>query len=42
MRKAGSSQHMEYWVPAEELDQLNAHIRGEIRVIAKFVPASLR
>lgn len=40
IRKAGSSQHLEYWIPAEELEEFNRHIDGEIRVIAKFLPRS--
>jgi hypothetical protein len=39
IQKAGSSQHMEYWIPAEELEEFNRHICGEIRVIAKFARA---
>lgn len=26
----GSSQHREYWIPAEELEEFNKHIVGEI------------
>ena len=36
VQKAGSSKHLEYWIPAEELGEFNRHIRGEIRVISKF------
>jgi hypothetical protein len=32
----GSSAHQELWVPAEELEQFNRHIVGQIEVIAKF------
>ena len=39
IEKAGSSQHLEYWIPAEELAEFNKHICGEIRIICKFVPA---
>lgn len=28
--------HRELWVPADELDQFNCHILGEIRVIAIY------
>lgn len=28
----GASQHQELWVPAEELDEFNRHIQGQIRV----------
>ena len=40
IRKAGSSQHLEYWIPAEDLQEFNRHIYGEIRIIAKFLPRS--
>lgn len=33
---AGGRQHRELWVPAEELEEFNAHIFGEIRVTAAF------
>jgi hypothetical protein len=33
---AGGRSHEELWVPAEELDELNRHIVGEIRVIESF------
>jgi len=36
IRKAGASVHLEYWIPAERLDEFNRHIRGEIRVIQRF------
>lgn len=36
VHKVGSETHLEYWIPAEELDEFNRHIRGEIRVIRKF------
>ena len=32
----GGSQHSEYWIPAEELDQFNRNIVGEIEVLAEF------
>ncbi|HVG92569.1 MAG TPA: hypothetical protein VNB54_13835 [Alphaproteobacteria bacterium] len=37
VHKAGTSKHLEYWIPAEELAEFNLHIRGEIRVISKFM-----
>jgi len=40
IKKAGSSQHLEYWIPAEELAEFNRHIEGQIRVIANFLPRS--
>ena len=36
VQKAGSHQHLEYWIPAEELEEFNRHICGQIRVIGKF------
>ena len=36
VRMAGARQHLELWVPAEELDELNRHIIGRIEVIAEF------
>jgi hypothetical protein len=32
----GASQHRELWIPAEELENFNAHIIGEIRLVAVF------
>jgi len=36
VRIAGGRTHRELWVPAEELDEFNAHIVGTIQVIAEF------
>jgi hypothetical protein len=36
IRKVGAANHLEYWIPAEELEEFNRHIQGEIRVIAQF------
>ena len=42
---AGARRHQELWVPAEELDDFNAHIVGPIEVVAEFrgplAPASV-
>jgi hypothetical protein len=32
----GGAIHQEYWIPAEDLDQLNQNIVGKIKVIAEF------
>ena len=32
----GASHHQEYWIPAEELDEFNQNIVGEIEVIAEY------
>jgi hypothetical protein len=37
VKKVGGQQHLEYWIPAGELDEFNRHIQGEIRVIRSFV-----
>ena len=36
VQTVGSSEHQEYWIPAEDLDQFNQHIVGLIEVTAKF------
>ena len=36
IRTVGGVIHREYWIPAEELDEFNANIVGEIEVIEKF------
>jgi hypothetical protein len=36
VQKAGSAQHLEYWIPAEELEEFNQNIQGRIQVIAGF------
>ena len=32
----GAGYHQELWIPAEELEEFNKHIIGEIRVIKKY------
>jgi hypothetical protein len=34
----GGSQHAEYWIPAERLDEFNRNIFGKIEMIAEFHP----
>jgi hypothetical protein len=34
----GGREHEELWVPAEELEEFNRHIAGEIVVTQRFVP----
>lgn len=36
VREAGGRAHLEYWIPAEDLDAFNAAIVGEIDVVAEF------
>src|SRR5262249_25043068 len=35
-QNAGGEAHKEYWIPAEDLAEFNAKIRGNIEVIARF------
>jgi hypothetical protein len=37
VKKVGGKKHLEYWIPAEQLDIFNRHIQGVIRVIRSFV-----
>mgnify|MGYP001557351489 CR=1 FL=1 len=32
----GASHHLEWWIPAEELEELNENIVGEIEVIGEY------
>lgn len=36
VQKVGGDIHTEWWVPAEELEQLNDHIVGPIEVIGEY------
>lgn len=36
VQTVGASWHQELWVPAEELDQFNQNITGEIEVVTEF------
>ncbi len=36
VHQVGSAIHLEYWIPAEELDAFNHNIVGPIEVIAEF------
>ena len=36
IQKVGGSTHTEYWIPAEDIMEFNANIRGPITVIAEF------
>jgi len=38
MQQVGGAQHTEWWVPAEELEELNDNIVGTIEVIHGFGP----
>lgn len=37
VQQAGGRQHLEYWIPAEELPEFNAAIVGEIAVVTEFL-----
>ena len=39
VQKVGGREHTELWVPAEELDEFNRQIVGQIEVIHEFRPA---
>ncbi|MEO3775524.1 hypothetical protein ABGB16_01475 [Micromonospora sp. B11E3] len=41
VRQAGGRTILELWVPAEELDEFNAHIVGPIEVVHEFRPAGI-
>ena len=36
VQQVGGRTILEYWIPAEDLDELNANIVGQIEVIARF------
>ena len=36
IKKVGASHHTEYWIPAEDLEELNNNIIGEIEIIGKY------
>lgn len=36
VQQVGGQSILELWVPAEELDEFNAHIVGQIRVVHAF------
>lgn len=36
VQEAGGRAHLEYWIPAEEMDAFNAAIVGKIEVTAEF------
>jgi hypothetical protein len=38
VQQVGGKQHLEYWIPAEELEEFNRHIVGKIKVIREFRP----
>ena len=36
VRTVGSSVHQEYWIPADDLDEFNRHLVGNIEVVGTF------
>ena len=36
VQEAGGKAHLEYWIPAEQMEAFNAAIVGEIKVIREF------
>lgn len=36
VREAGGRAHLEYWIPAEDMDAFNAAIVGKIKVVREF------
>ncbi|MFB8762085.1 ADP-ribosylation/crystallin J1 [Nocardiopsis alba] len=38
VRRAGGRTILELWVPAEELPEFNAHLRGPIELVRSFLP----
>jgi hypothetical protein len=36
VRTAGAKIHQEYWIPAEQLEEFNRHIVGQIEVAGEF------
>ena len=37
VQRVGDANHMEYWIPADQLENFNQHIQGEIRVISHYL-----
>lgn len=37
VRKVGGVRHLEYWIPAEKLEEFNQNIVGKIEVISEFM-----
>jgi hypothetical protein len=35
-KTVGAASHQEYWIPADDMDEFNLNIVGEIEVIAEF------
>ena len=42
VQTAGGSQHLEYWIPAGDLEEFNRNIVGTIEVISEFSSVETR
>ena len=40
VKTVGGNKHQEYWIPAENLNEFNDNIVGEIKAIEKFTPSA--
>ena len=36
MHEAGGRDLTEYWIPADELDEFNAHLTGAIQIVSEW------
>ncbi len=36
IQKAGGREHLEYWIPADEMSEFNRNIVGTIQIIAEY------
>ena len=36
VQQVGAAHHTEWWIPAEDLDQLNANLVGRIEIVQRF------
>ncbi|ABF43426.1 hypothetical protein Acid345_4426 [Candidatus Koribacter versatilis Ellin345] len=39
IQRAGSDAHLEYWIPAEEMEEFSVHIVGDIEVLEQYTGA---
>ena len=42
VQTVSASVHREYWIPADELEEFNTHLVGQIEVIAVYPPEDSR
>lgn len=36
VQTVGSRIHQEYWIPAEQLEEFNRHIVGDVKIVSEF------